>query len=155
MDLSVDVVGIGNREQAISHLALVGSLQEKLIVLQGGQADGPFVTAENIANGAQKLTETLGYKTPGLFFQPADKVMEAVSVPMQPLSHPLPPSPDLVAAQAQIEIMREAVAADLQIKRSISAHCRALNSAMAMSASYSSTRLDKAALTSVATRARL
>jgi len=115
MDLSVDVVGIGNREQAIGHLALVGSLQEKLIVLQGGQADGPFVTAENIANGAQKLTETLGYKTPGLFFQPADKVMEAVSVPMPPPSPPT--SPELVAAQAQIEIMREAAAADLQIRR--------------------------------------
>ena len=79
MELSVDVVGIGNREQTIGHLALVGSLQEKLIAFQGGKAEGPFVTAENIANGAQKLTETLGYKTPGLFFQPADKVVNTAS----------------------------------------------------------------------------
>ena len=83
MELSVDVAGIGNREQAIGHLALVGSLQEKLIAFQGGKAEGPFVTAENIANGAQKLTETLGYKTPGLFFQPADKVMNT-AVPAPP-----------------------------------------------------------------------
>lgn len=116
MDLSVDVVGIANREQAIGHLALVGTLQEKLIALQGGKADGPFVTAENIANGAQKLTETLGYKTPGLFFQPADRVMEASAVAAPPASQP-PTTPELVAAQAQIEIMREAAAADLQIKR--------------------------------------
>ena len=116
MDLSVDVVGIGNREQAIGHLALVGTLQEKLIALQGGRADGPFVTAENIANGAQKLTETLGYKTSGLFFQPADKVMQAASLPVPPPSQP-PPNLELVTAQAQIEIMRQAAAADLQIKR--------------------------------------
>ena len=115
MELSVDVVGIGNREQAIGHLALVGSLQEKLIAFQGGKAEGPFVTAENIANGAQKLTETLGYKTPGLFFQPADKVMNT-AVPAPPPAQPAP-SPELLAAQAQIEILREAAAADIQIKR--------------------------------------
>src|SRR5262249_36448740 len=60
IDLSVDVVGIGNREQALGHLALVGSLQEKLIALQGGTANGPFVTAANVGNTAQKLAETLG-----------------------------------------------------------------------------------------------
>ncbi len=115
MELSVDVVGIGNREQAIGHLALVGSLQEKLIALQGGQAEGPFVTAENIANGAQKLTETLGYKTPGVFFQPVDKVANTAS-PAPPPPQPAP-NPELLAAQAQIEILRQAAAADMQIKR--------------------------------------
>ncbi|HEX9325123.1 MAG TPA: hypothetical protein VF915_01325, partial [Reyranella sp.] len=115
MELSVDVVGIGNREQAIGHLALVGSLQEKLIALQGGQAEGPFVTAENIANGAQKLTETLGYKTPGVFFQPVDKVANT-ALPAPPPPQPAP-NPELLAAQAQIEILRQAAAADMQIKR--------------------------------------
>jgi hypothetical protein len=115
MELSVDVVGIGNREQTIGHLTLVGSLQEKLIALQGGKAEGPFVTAENIANGAQKLTEALGYKTPGLFFQPADKVVNT-ALPAPPPPQPAP-SPELLAAQAQIEILREAATADMQIKR--------------------------------------
>lgn len=114
MELSVDVAGIGNREQAIGHLSLVGSLQEKLIVLQGGKVEGPFVTAENIANGAQKLTEILGYKAPGLFFQPADKVVNSTAAPAPP---PPVPSPELLTAQAQIEILREAAAADMQIKR--------------------------------------
>ena len=74
MELSVDVVGIGNREQALGHLSMVGALQEKLIALQGGRAEGPFVTAENVAHGAQKLTEALGYKTAGLFFQSPERV---------------------------------------------------------------------------------
>ena len=117
MDLSVDVAGIGNREQAIGHLALVGSLQEKLIALQGGKAEGPFVTAENIANGAQRLTEVLGYKTPGLFFQSAGKVATNALAPPPPPPPPGAPSPELVIAQAQIEILREAAAADMQIKR--------------------------------------
>jgi hypothetical protein len=58
-------VGIGNREQALGHLAMVGGLQEKLIALQGGRPGGPLVTAENIANGAQKLTELLGLQHAG------------------------------------------------------------------------------------------
>ena len=74
LELSVDVVGIGNREQALGHLSMVGTLQEKLIALQGGRADGPFVTAENVAHGAQKLTEALGYKTAGVFFQSPERV---------------------------------------------------------------------------------
>jgi hypothetical protein len=115
MELTVDVVGIGNREQAIGHLALVGNLQEKLLALQGGRPDGPFVTAENIANGAQKLTETLGYKTPGLFFQPPERIAGPAAPPPTP---PEPaPSPELLAAQAQIEILRQAATLDAEIKR--------------------------------------
>lgn len=117
MELSVDVAGIGNREQAIGHLALVGGMQEKLVALQGGKAEGPFVTAENIANAAQKLTEILGYKAPGLFFQSADALANsAAPPPPSPAAQPAP-SPELLAAQAQIEILREAAAADMQIKR--------------------------------------
>jgi hypothetical protein len=113
LELSVDVVGVGNREQALEHLGLVGTLQEKLIALQGGHPDGPFVTAENIANGAQKLTEVLGYKTPGMFFQPAAKVV-AAAAQSRPVAGV---DPALLAAQAQIEIQREAAQADIQIKR--------------------------------------
>jgi len=61
MELSVNVgLGTGNRDQAMAHLGVIGGLQEKLIALHGGQASGPFVTAENIANATQKVTETLG-----------------------------------------------------------------------------------------------
>jgi len=85
-------------------------LQEKLIALQGGQADGPYVTPENIANAAQKVTETLGFKTPGMFFQPPGQL--AVKTEPEPSADPA-----VAAAQAQIEIARQAAAADAEIKR--------------------------------------
>ena len=111
LELSVDVVGIGNREQALGHLAMVGTLQEKLIALQGGCAEGPFVTAQHVANGAQKLTEALGYKAPGLFFQPPESLVGPHAGPAVAVD------PALLAAQAQIEIQREAARADIEIKR--------------------------------------
>ena len=113
LELSVDVVGIGNREQALGHLSMVGTLQEKLIALQGGRADGPFVTAENVANGAQKLTEALGYKTAGVFFQPPERVaaIRAEATPAASVD------PALLVAQEQIALQREAAQADIQIKR--------------------------------------
>jgi hypothetical protein len=113
LELTVDVVGIGNREQALQHLAMVGSLQEKLIALQGGKADGPFVTAENVANAAQRLTETLGYKTAGLFFQPPDAVARQLAMP----GPPAPPDPAASIAQAEARILQQRAATDLQIRR--------------------------------------
>jgi hypothetical protein len=112
MDLSVDVVGIGNREQSLGHLALIDSLQEKLIALQGGRTDGPFVTAANVASGAQKLAETLGYRTPGLFFQTAERA--AAAVPSSPPTTAIDPA--MMLADAQIERMREQTAAEIRIK---------------------------------------
>jgi hypothetical protein len=58
-------------------------------------------------------TELLGYKTPGLFFQPPDRLAAA-----QPqASSPSAVDPVLLAAQAQIAIQREAAQADIEIKR--------------------------------------
>jgi hypothetical protein len=117
MELSVNVgLGTGNKDQAIQHLALIGSLQEKLIALQGGHADGPYVTPANIANAAQKVTETLGFKTPGLFFQPPDRIAAAGEQPPAP-PQPPPPDPAMAMAMAQIEITKQAAAADTEIKR--------------------------------------
>jgi hypothetical protein len=116
MELTVNVgLGTGSKDQALQHLAVIGSLQEKLLALQGGRADGPFVTPENIANATQKVTETLGFKTPGLFFQPAQAVAAAVAQPHE--ATPAAPDPNAVAAIAQIEIAKQAAAADAEIKR--------------------------------------
>lgn len=112
LDLSVDVVGIGNREQALGHLTFIGTLQEKLIALQGGRTDGPFVTAGNVANSAQKLAETLGYQTPGFFFQTAEQVLSTVrtSTPTAAMDS------TMILANAQIKILRERAAAEIRIK---------------------------------------
>jgi len=119
MELSVNVgLGTGSKDQAIQHLALIGTLQEKLIALQGGQADGPYVMPENIANAAQKVTETLGFKTPGLFFQPPDRIAAAVPTTVEPQPAPPPQlDPAVALAMAQIEIAKQSAVADAEIKR--------------------------------------
>jgi hypothetical protein len=116
MELSVNVgLGTGSKDQAIQHLALIGNLQEKLIALQGGGANGPFVTADNIANATQKVTETLGFKSPGLFFQPPGRVAAAGEA--QPEPPQSPQDPGVAVALAQIEIAKQAAVADAEIKR--------------------------------------
>ncbi|MBV8409624.1 MAG: hypothetical protein JOY64_18500, partial [Alphaproteobacteria bacterium] len=117
MELSVNTgLGTGNRDQSLQQLGLIGSLQEKLIALQGGQANGPYVTPENIANGAQKVTETLGFKSPGMFFATPEALAKGVSPAPQPPS-PAQPDPATQAALAQIEIAKQAAAADADVKR--------------------------------------
>jgi hypothetical protein len=117
MELSVNVgLGTASKDQAMQHLALIGAMQEKLLALQGGKADGPFVTAENIANATQKMTETLGFKSSGLFFAPPERVAVASAAPPAPTPPPAP-DPALAAAMAQIEIMKQAAAAEVETKR--------------------------------------
>jgi hypothetical protein len=99
LDLTVNV-GAGTRDQALQGLSLVKGGMDSLIVLQQGQANGPYVTPENVANLAQKMVETIGYKTPGLFFQPTEKVLEQVQ---QMQANPPPPSPEQQAAMAKFQ----------------------------------------------------
>jgi hypothetical protein len=119
MELSVNVgLGTGNRDQAMGQLGVIGGLQEKLLALQGGEARGPFVTAENIANATQKVTETLGFKTPGLFFQAPGQVAALAAAQAQPAPPaPAPADPATLAALAQIEIAKQAAAADAETRR--------------------------------------
>ena len=79
---------------------------------RSGNANGPFVTAENIANATQKVTETLGFKSPGMFFQPPERVAIGAKAEPEPSVDPA-----VTVAQAQIEIARQAAAADADIKR--------------------------------------
>lgn len=114
MELSADIgLGTGNKEQVLQHLTLIGGIQEKLIALQGGKADGPFVTKENVATLSETVAEALGFKSPGRFFQPPERVAQAV--PAQ--DGPPPKPPELLVAEAQIKILQEAAAADVLIKR--------------------------------------
>lgn len=134
VDLTVNVgLGTGNTQQELEHLQFVGVAQEKLITLQGG-TNGPFVTTENVANLSNKLSEKLGFKTQGLFFQPPEKAMEMAAQPQQ-----AKPDPEMVKvegqlaaqkakqdgemalaaarAQAEVEQRRAQAAIDLEIER--------------------------------------
>jgi hypothetical protein len=113
MAVNVNVAGITNQEQTLQHLMVIQATMEKLVALQGGAANGPYVYAENVANLAQAQADTLGYKQPGFFFASADKVAEW----QPPAAGEAPTDPALLAAQAQIEIMRQAAAAEVEIKR--------------------------------------
>lgn len=98
VDLTVNVgLGTGNAQQEIEQLTLLELTMEKLVALQGGQANGPFVLPDNVANLAQKKAEKLGFKTPGLFFQPPEKVLEATAQPQPPK-----PDPEMVKVQGQL-----------------------------------------------------
>ena len=73
---------------------------------------------ENIANAAQKVTETLGFKTPGMFFQPPDRIAAAGPPTGGPQpAPPTQPDPAVALALAQIEIAKQSAAADVEIKR--------------------------------------
>ena len=116
MELSVDVVGIGNREQALGHLSLVGTLQEKLIALQGGRADGPFVTAGERRRRSPEADRGAGLQNGGRVF-PTVRQGEAAGGAPKPRQGGRKSRPVLLAAQAQIARQFEAAQADIQIKR--------------------------------------
>jgi hypothetical protein len=113
--LTVNVgLGTGNTQQELEHLSLIAAAQEKLILMQGGPT-GPFVTAENIANTSQKLAEKLGFKTPGLFFQPPEVVQQQMA---QKAGQPPQPPPEVQAEQAKtqgaIEVQKAQLEGDLR-----------------------------------------
>ena len=67
------------------------------------------MTPENVANGAQKLTEALGYKTAGVFFQPPERVAAARAEATPTASV----DPALFVAQAPVALQRERPQADI------------------------------------------
>jgi hypothetical protein len=100
MSLTVNVgLGTGNTQQELEHLQMIAMAQEKLVLMQGG-ANGPYVTPENIANTSQKLAEKLGFKTPGMFFQPPEQVEQQIA---QQAGQPKPPPPEVQAEQAKTQ----------------------------------------------------
>ncbi len=122
MDLTVNVgLGTGNTQQELEHLSFIAQIQEKLVVLQGG-TNGPFVNAENLANTSQKMAEKLGFKTPGMFFQAPEAVMQASQQPGEQKQ-----DPEMVKVQGQlmalkakqdgeIELARAKAAAELELE---------------------------------------
>lgn len=108
MDLTVNVgLGTGNTQQELEHLSFIAQIQEKLVMLQGG-TQGPFVTPENLANTSQKMAEKLGFKTPGMFFQPPESVMQ--TPPAEPK-----PDPEMAKVQGQLAAQKAKQDGELQL----------------------------------------
>lgn len=87
MDLSIRVgLGIGQAAERMGNLLKIAEIQQSVIA-QGGM--GYLVTPQNIYNTAAELTQTMGYKAVGMFFEnPAGKP------PPEP-----PPDPKMIEAQ--------------------------------------------------------
>lgn len=125
MDLTVNVgLGTGNTQQELEHLSFIAQIQEKLVMLQGG-TQGPFVTPENLANTSQKMAEKLGFKTPGMFFQPAEMVAQTPAGPPKPDPEMAKVQAKIAADQAQLQadaaLSQQRLAAETQQKREAAA----------------------------------
>lgn len=102
--------GAGNEQQKIQNLMLIGSAQEKLIAAQGGPS-GPLVKPEHVANTARKLVEAAGYRATSQFIAtPKEMAQEQAGPPKPP-----PPTPEMLKAEAEIQIMRDKAANDIRI----------------------------------------
>jgi hypothetical protein len=118
MSLTVNVgLGTGNTQQELEHLSLIAAAQEKLVLMQGGP-NGPYVTPENIANTSQKLAEKLGFKTPGMFFQPPEQ-REAAAIDMQLRREQADLDMQIAREKAALEadLAREKAALDADLSR--------------------------------------
>lgn len=111
-DMTIHVgVGSGGREQEIAGLSLVVGAQEKLVALQGGSPDGPFVKPQNLWNAAKRLAELSGQRDPSMYF--TEPPAEDPNAPKQPP----PPDPEMVRAQMEAEEKARQADMDAELRR--------------------------------------
>jgi hypothetical protein len=95
LDVSVNVgLGTGSRDQVLGYLMQVIGLQSQIVQQQQG-LNGPLVTAKNVYDALDMLTEQAGFRQ-SFFTDPAQ-------APPQPPQQP-PPDPTMAVAQAQIAV---------------------------------------------------
>lgn len=93
-ELSVAVgLGTGNRDKMVQQAQQIMNYQSQAIAVQKG-INGPFVTGDNLWNGAALMCTSMGYKNPEKFFtNPAT----------QPPPPPPPTDPLVLAAQVKAQ----------------------------------------------------
>jgi cell division septum initiation protein DivIVA len=105
MDVNVDVaLGTGNRDQLVQHLMSILQIQQQMVMVQKG-VSGPLVTAPNIYDVVEKLTENLGFKQ-SFFSNPA-------ATP--PGAMPQQPSPEMIKAQGDIQANNARTQSDIAL----------------------------------------
>jgi hypothetical protein len=108
LDVSVSVgLGTGNKDKVLAHLMTILQLQQGIVQIQQG-VGGPLVTAQNIYDTLEKLTENAGFRES--FFTDPSKP------PPQPPGPPQPPPPDPAMMQAQAKMQAEQARAQSQIQ---------------------------------------
>lgn len=112
MNVSVSVgLGTGNRDQILGHLLQILQVQQGIIMVQKGIA-GPLVTAKNVFDVVERLTENAGFKE-SFFTDPAAPPQQGQGGP-QP---PPPPDPEMMKAQQDMQLQQTRVQADLALQK--------------------------------------
>lgn len=113
MQLIVAVgTGTGNKQLELQNLLMIGGGQEKLVQAQGG-TNGPLVTKEHIANTFRKMVEAAGFRATAQFVASAKDIQQAEAMQA---GQPPPPTPEILKAQAEIEVMKAKAQVEMQIK---------------------------------------
>jgi hypothetical protein len=101
MDMTVNVaLGSGLVEQKIAVLFAHAAKQEQILATMG--MDNPLVTLSMYRNTLAKIAELQGYKDTAQFYKPVND--QEVAAKMAQQSQQQAPSPEMVIAQAQIQI---------------------------------------------------
>lgn len=106
-DVTVTVgLGNGNRDQLAMQIQQLMGLQFQAVQFQGG-IQGPFVTGENLFNAVEKYVQAIGLKTAEPYFT------DPTNAP------PVPPKPDpeMVKAQAQLQLEQQKAQQQFQLKQ--------------------------------------
>ena len=114
MHLEVSVgTGTGNKVQEIQNLMLIAQGQEKLVQAQGG-VDGPLVTMNNVANTFRRMVQAAGFKATQQFVASEKDLAQAEA---QKVQQPPQPTPEMMKAQAEIQVMQAKAQAEIEIQR--------------------------------------
>lgn len=110
-DMSIEVgIGSGGREMELAALDGFIAAQEKLIHLQGGTAEGPFVTAENVYNTAKRRAELSGLKNAERYV--TDPAKAQAGPPKPP-----PVDPEVVKVEKEMELRRYEIDQKIALER--------------------------------------
>ena len=122
MTVTVNVgLGTGNRDQIMSHLMALLTVQQQIVAAQGG-ISGPLVYGKNIYDLVTRLSENAGFKSNFAVTDPTVPPSPSVTGP------PQPPKPDPQAqatqalAQAEIQVNQQKAQSDAQLNERKAQH---------------------------------
>lgn len=109
-DMSVNVgLGTGQKDEKLQALAMIAGKQEQILLQLGPQ--NPLVSIKQYRETLAKMAQLAGYRDASEFF-----LDPAMQPPMEQQQQPAP-DPNMMKAQAEIELKRAKMEADLQLER--------------------------------------
>lgn len=109
--LSVHVgVGASGRDRDLAVQSQAIGLTEKVLQMQGG-IEGPFITAQNVYNRLRAFSRAVGEKSPDLYWS------DPAHAPAGLENHDPDAQAEMAKAQAELQLARERMAAEMALKR--------------------------------------